>query len=122
MRANMFANGIMFSTFLMLHSLRESEIEYPIVTNVTDITATVTDAPTYNLMWDVAFETRDVPSNIPVSSHCLKPGETEITMIHLAIMNDFKNEDNETFIVALTLHTEHIAFVVMHFSPTMEEL
>ena len=46
----MFAKGIMFFTLVMLHSLQESEIEYPMVTNVTYIAATVNDAPTYNLM------------------------------------------------------------------------
>jgi len=102
-RENMSANGTTFSTFLALHSLRESENEYPLVISVTDGTATVTDAPTSNLTWDVAFGTRDVASNTLVSSHSLRPGETEITMIRLVIMNDFNSEDNETFTLRVSL-------------------
>ena len=75
----------------------------------------MTDAPTSNLTWDVAYGTQDVASNTLVSSHYLRPGETETTMIRLVIGNDFKSEDNETFTVALMLHTERIAFVVVHF-------
>ena len=103
MRENIAADGTIFSTFLELHSLRESENEYPLVISVTDGTATVTDAPTSNLTWDVAFGTQDVASDTLVSSHCLRPGETEITMIRLVIMNDFKSEDNETFTLRVSL-------------------
>ena len=92
MRENLYPRATVFSIFLTLHSLRESEIEHPIVISVTDSTATVTDNSIYDETWDAAFGFQNETSHV-----LLTPGATEITSILLWIMNDINSEDNETF-------------------------
>ena len=84
-----------FPIFRMLHSLRESEIEYPLVISVTDSTATVTGTPGQG---DASFGLRDSFTNMFVDkTYTLEPGEQEITGIRTFIVDDLRNEDNESF-------------------------
>ena len=82
--------------FLVLHSLRKSEIDYPIVISVNDSTAVVTGVHEAYGYWDVAYGIRNSTSNTVTFSDFLSPGKTETIMLYF-VMNDLNSEDNETF-------------------------
>ena len=89
-----------FPIFRMLHSLRESEIEYPIVISVTESTATVTGTPGEG---DASFGSRDPETNIFVDkTFTLEPGQEEITGIRIFIVDDVRSEDNETLTLRIS--------------------
>lgn len=80
----------------MLHSLRKSEIEYPIEIYVTGGTATVTETLDLNKTWDVSLGFQNETSNVLTFVRNLQPGDTKISGIQLFIKNDMKSEVNET--------------------------
>ena len=96
-RENMFPNESVFPIYLTLHSLRKSEIEYPIEISVTGGTATVTEGLDLNETWDVSLGLQNESSKVLTFVHNLQSGETEITSIEVFIKDDMDSEDNETF-------------------------
>ena len=92
-RENMYHGVQYFPINHTLHSLRKSEIVYPIVISVTDSTARVTDTVGVG---DAAFGRRN-PFNILVGSFTLSPGQWKITGIRVFIVDDIDSEDNESF-------------------------
>ena len=91
-RENMSAPLSVFHTNIVLHSLRKSEIEYPLRISVTDGNATVTHALTPTGAWDASFG--NGTSNVLIT---LSRGETEVPLTQVFIMNDINSEATETF-------------------------
>ena len=86
--------GLPFRIFRTIHSLRKSEITYPLTISVSESTATLFNAEG---TWDVSFGSRDPISNVFVTPKTLNPGDQTITDIEIFIFNDAVSEDNETF-------------------------
>ena len=96
----MFPDLQTFPTSYMLHSLRVSEIEYPIVISVTGSTATIFGLG--DETGDASFGTRNPVTNILVDYSTLRPGEQDISGIRAVIVNDVASERNETFTLRIS--------------------
>ena len=102
-RENMLGNEREFPISLMLHSNRTSEIEYSMNIIVTGGTATVSEGLNPTGKWDVSFGSHDITSNVFIASFDLNPGETEVNITQIHIMNDMYSEGNETFTIRVSV-------------------
>ena len=84
-----------FPVYLMIHSLRMSEIQYSIRVSVGEGTAIVT----IDLMgnWDATFGSSRLPSNVIINTYELFPGENSTYPPQIIIRNDVRPEFNETY-------------------------
>ena len=95
-REDMFGEAVsQFPVFLIIHSLRMSEIQYSIRVSVGEGTAIVTIDPMDD--WDATFGSSRLTSNVIINTYDLFPGETEITNVQTTIRNDIRPEFNETY-------------------------
>jgi len=96
----MFPDLQTFPISFRVHSLRVSEIEYSIVTSVTEGTATMFGLG--DETGDASFGTRDPRSHVLVDYSTLRPSEQEISEIRAIIVNDISSERNETFTLRIS--------------------
>jgi len=108
-RENMHPSHSFFPFYLVIHSLRTSNLEYFVHVSVTNSTATI--SPGAELTGDASFGIRNLSSSILFAEYDLNPGQQEIMTsmnirgIPITIINDFYVEDNETITLRVSPST-----------------